>query len=91
MVIELKNLPNLALVYTSAMGDKLWPGSIKVDLKHLQKDTFPFLDGTRQCSSLKCANAFQCEGLQNNHTSLKLSNFFSALHQKKNLILAILY
>ena len=24
-----------------------------------------------QCS--KCAHAFQCEGLQNNHTSLKLS------------------
>ena len=25
-----------------------------------------------QCSSLNCAHAFQCAGLQNNHTSLKL-------------------
>lgn len=29
-----------------------------------------------KCSSLKCALAFQCEGLHNNHTSLKHSNFF---------------
>ena len=39
------------------------------------------------CSSLKCACAFQCEGLQNNHTSLKLSNFFATLHtNQKNFI-----
>ena len=34
-----------------------------------------------QCSSLNCAHAFQCEGLQNNHTSLQLSNFFETLHK----------
>ena len=37
--------------------------------------------------SLKCAHAFHCEeGLQNDHTSLKLSNFFATLHKqnKKN-------
>ena len=37
-----------------------------------------------QCASLSCAHAFQCEGLQNNHTSLQLSNFFETLH-KENL------
>jgi hypothetical protein len=36
-----------------------------------------------QCSSLKCAHAFQREGLQNNHTSLKLSIFFATLHKKE--------
>ena len=40
---------------------------------------------SHQCSSLKCAHAFQSERLQNNHTSLKLSNFFATLHQKKPL------
>ena len=35
----------------------------------------------RQCSSLKCAHGFQCEGLQNNHTSVKLSKFSATLHQ----------
>ena len=37
----------------------------------------------KQCSSLKCAHAFQCEGLPNNHTALKLSNFLATLHKKK--------
>ena len=36
-----------------------------------------------QCSSLKCAYAFQCEGLQNNHPSLKLSECFAILHKEK--------
>jgi hypothetical protein len=36
----------------------------------------------QQWSSLKYAHAFQCEGLQNKHTSLKLSNFFATLQQK---------
>ena len=43
-------------------------------------------DSHAQCSSLKCAHAFQCEGgLQNNHTPLNLSKFFlySTLHQPK--------
>ena len=35
-----------------------------------------------QCSSLKCAHAFECEGFQNNHMSLKLSNFFATLYKK---------
>ena len=48
------------------------------------------MDAGTQCSSLNCAHAFQCEGLQNNHTSLKLSNFFPTLH-KKNLTLVVLY
>ena len=37
----------------------------------------------RQCSSLKCAHAFQCEGLQNNHTSLKLSKKIATLHKNE--------
>ena len=37
----------------------------------------------QQWSSLKCAHAFQCEGLQNKHTLLKFSNFFATLHKKK--------
>jgi hypothetical protein len=41
-------------------------------------------EGQWQCSSLKCAHAFQCEGLQNNRTSLKLSNSF-ATPQSKDL------
>jgi hypothetical protein len=41
------------------------------------------MDVGTQCSSLKCAHALQCEGLQNNHTSLKLSNFIATLHTKK--------
>ena len=32
-----------------------------------------------------CAHAFQCEGLQNSHTSLNLSNFFATLHQNREL------
>jgi hypothetical protein len=36
-----------------------------------------------QCSSLKCADAFQCEGFQNSHTSLKLSDVLATLHSKK--------
>ena len=28
-----------------------------------------------KCSSLKCAHAFQCEALQNNHTSLNFQTF----------------
>ena len=39
--------------------------------------------GFPHCSSLKCAHAFQCDRLQNNHTSLKLSIFFEMLHRKK--------
>jgi hypothetical protein len=46
--------------------------------------------GSKQCSSLKCAHAFQCEGLQNNHTSLKLSDFVATLHRKTHLVLAAL-
>ena len=41
-----------------------------------------------QCSSLKCAHAFQCVRLQNNHTSVKLSNFLQHF-TKKNLILGV--
>jgi hypothetical protein len=32
---------------------------------------------------LKCAHAFQCEGLPNNHTSLKLSKKIATLHTQK--------
>ena len=46
--------------------------------------------GFGQCSSLKCAHAFQCEGLQNNHTSFKLSNLFCNT-SPQNLLLDVLY
>ena len=38
---------------------------------------YPMMIIDNQCSSLKCAHAFQCEGLQNNDT------FLLTLHQKK--------
>jgi hypothetical protein len=43
--------------------------------------------------SLKCAHAFQCEGRQNNHTSLKISKPFLQhfTEKKNNLIFAVLY
>ena len=39
-------------------------------------------------SSLKCAHAFQCKRLQDNHTSLKLSDPLQHF-TKQNMILAI--
>ena len=45
----------------------------------------PHVGGCQQCSRLKCAHAFQCEGLQKNHTSLKLSKVFWNTSPKKQL------
>ena len=39
---------------------------------------------TSSVPGLKWAHAFQCEGLQSNHTSLELSNIFATFHQVKN-------
>ena len=54
---------------------------VKIDVQFSFETCTMYASG--QWSSLKCANAFQCEGLQNNHTSLKLFNSFATLHKQK--------
>ena len=74
-------LPNLAKVVVSSFGTLC---GIATKLSYIQTHNrfcFFLAYPLCQCSSLKCAYALQCEGLQNNHTSLRLSNFFATLHQ----------
>ena len=73
-------------------GCQIWPKWLCLALAHYVASPLSYIQTHNrfcfflayplcQCSSLKCAYALQCEGLQNNHTSLRLSNFFATLHQ----------